>query len=266
MTIRQLSSLLVSQIAAGEVVQRPSSVVKELVENAFDSGATRIEIDIEGGGRDLIRILDDGQGISRADLPLAVAPHATSKIFELEDLDAIQTMGFRGEALASIASVSRLAITSRTSGNDEGWRIEASGEDVSQATPAASPPGTAIDVRTLFFNTPARRRFLKSDRAETTRVSEQVRSLALSRPGVALKLRSEGRTLLDFPRVDSPAVRVAAVLGEESEATLLEVHGEAGDVSEPSTYISVWGLVGRPETARPHSAPAAIRHQWSDIQ
>jgi DNA mismatch repair protein MutL len=251
MTIRQLSSLLVSQIAAGEVVQRPSSVVKELVENAFDSGATRIEIDIEGGGRDLVRILDDGEGISRADLPLAVAPHATSKIFELGDLDAIQTMGFRGEALASIASVSRLAITSRTSGNEEGWRIEASGEDVSEATPAASPPGTAIDVRTLFFNTPARRRFLKSDRAETTRVSEQVRSLALSRPGVALKLRSEGRTLLDFPRVDSPAARVAAVLGEESEATLLEVHGEAGDVSEPSTYISVWGLVGRPETARP---------------
>ena len=251
MPIRRLPPLLVSQIAAGEVVERPASVVKELVENAFDARATSIEIEIEGGGRDLIRIRDDGVGMPPEDLPLAVAAHATSKIHEVEDLESIQTMGFRGEALASIRSVARLSLTSRTNDQEEGWQLEASGDEFSEAVPVAAPVGTTIEVRTLFFNTPARRRFLKSERAETTRISEQVRTLALSRPGVAITLRSDGRTLLDFPRVDSPADRVAIVLGEASKDSLLEVHGEAGSVSEPASYISVWGLVGRPETSRP---------------
>jgi DNA mismatch repair protein MutL len=187
MAIRELSPLVVNQIAAGEVVERPASVVKELVENAFDAAATRIEIDLEGGGRDRIRIIDNGCGINHTELALAVAPHATSKIVNLDDLESVMSMGFRGEALASIASVSRLAITSRVADEDSAWTIDVEGTEVGEPRPAAAPTGTAIDVKTLFFNTPARRRFLKSERAETARVSEIVRTLALSRPGIAMR-------------------------------------------------------------------------------
>ena len=251
MPIRQLSPLLVSQIAAGEVVERPASIAKELLENTFDAGATRVEIDLEGGGRDLFKISDDGSGIPREDLPLAVAPHATSKIVDLTDLESVSTMGFRGEALASIAAVSRLSITSRAAGCDEAWRMDVEGDSIGDPEPVAAPSGTTIEVRTLFFNTPARRRFLKSERAETARISEVVRTLAISRPGVAIRLRSEGRVLLDLPKEDDPARRIAAVLGEENGSDLVPVHGEIGDPSEPSTFSTVWGLVGRPQTARP---------------
>ena len=253
MPIRQLPQTLVSQIAAGEVVERPASVVKELLENAFDAGATRVEIDLEGGGRDLVRIRDDGGGIAREELPLALAPHATSKISRFEDLDTIATMGFRGEALASIASVSRLRMTSRVAGSDEAWVIEHEDDQESEPTPSSAPLGTSIEVRTLFYNTPARRRFLKSERAETSRVSEVVRVLGLSRPGVAIQLRSDGRTIVDFPAEDDPARRVAAVIGAGPDDRLLEVRGEAGDEADPSSLVSVWGLVGRPEDARPTS-------------
>ena len=250
MPIRELTPLIINQIAAGEVVERPASVVKELIENAFDAGATRIEIDLEGGGRDRIRVIDNGSGISAEELHLAVAPHATSKIVDLDDLEAVLTMGFRGEALASIASVSRLALTSRVKDDDEGWLLEVEGASIAPPRPTAAAVGTTIDVKTLFFNTPARRRFLKSERAETARVSETVRTLALSRPGVAMTLRSEGRVLVDLASEDDPARRVAAVLGETN---LLSVHGEVGLVSEPMTYASIWGLIGKPEVARPTS-------------
>ncbi|MCH2161521.1 MAG: DNA mismatch repair endonuclease MutL [Phycisphaerales bacterium] len=256
MPIRRLSQTLVSQIAAGEVVERPASVVKELLENAFDAGATRVEVDLEGGGRDLVRIRDDGGGIPRDELPLAIAAHATSKITELADLEAVATMGFRGEALASIASVSRLRLVSRTPSSDEAWALEVAGEECGDPSPTAGPPGTSIEVRTLFFNTPARRRFLKSERAETSRVSDVVRMLGLSRPGVAITLRSEGRTLVDLPAEDDPGRRIAAVLGMDRDTRLLEVRGEAGDASDPSSLVSVWGLVGLPEDARP-----TARHQ-----
>src|SRR5262249_42698154 len=154
--IHQLSPELVNQIAAGEVIERPASVVKELVENSLDARATRIEIDVEAGGARLIRVRDDGEGIAAEDVPLALLPHATSKIATLEDLERVRTLGFRGEALPSIASVARFALTSRARGQERAWQVEAGGGRVSAPKPAAHPPGTTIEVRDLFHNVPAR--------------------------------------------------------------------------------------------------------------
>ena len=181
MPIRPLSTLLINQIAAGEVVERPANVAKELVENAIDAGATRIEVLVEGGGRERLRVVDNGGGIPFDELPLAVAPHATSKIGSLDDLDAIATMGFRGEALASIGAVSRMILTSRAAGANEGGRITVEGDSVTGPEPAGCPPGTTVDVRQLFARTPARRKFLKADGAETRRIRELLLRLALAR-------------------------------------------------------------------------------------
>ncbi|MEE2973214.1 MAG: DNA mismatch repair endonuclease MutL [Planctomycetota bacterium] len=250
MPIRRLSPALVNQIAAGEVVERPASVVKELLENAFDAGAARIEIEIAGGGRDLIRVSDDGGGIDPADLPLAVESHATSKVSKAADLDAISTMGFRGEALASIAAVGRFSIESRTPDHEEAWRLEVVDGRASEPVPAAGPVGTRVEVRHLFQAIPARRRFLKSESAESTRVAEVVRLLALTRPAVGIRLVSNGRTLLDLPATEDPARRILGVLGPELEGRLLPVAGEIGEASD-GTLVTCWGLVGTPETARP---------------
>ncbi len=246
MPIRLLPRQLVDQIAAGEVVERPASVVKELVENALDAGAARIEVDVEGGGADRIAVTDDGSGIAEAELPLAVASHATSKIATSDDLAAIVTMGFRGEALASVASVSRLSITSRPRGAVAAARIAVEGGEAGPVAPAAGPPGTRVEVRQLFWNVPARRKFLRSAATELGRIEEVLESIALCRPGVAFRLVSEGKVRVDLPAAEDPARRVRAVLGDAADA-LLEVQA---DLDLGGSPLAVWGLVGRPELAR----------------
>src|SRR5438552_5311434 len=199
--IQQLSPSLVNRIAAGEVIERPASVVKELVENSLDAGATAIIVEVEDGGRELIRVIDDGGGISAAELPLAFASHATSKLITDDDLFAIRTMGFRGEALASIGAVSQARILSRTNESDAAWEIHNRGGAISDAQAAAGNVGTTVEVRNLFYNTPARRKFMKGTATEFGHVSETLLRLALPHPRIAFKLLHNGRGALDLPVV-----------------------------------------------------------------
>lgn len=245
--IRVMSTLLAGQIAAGEVVERPASVVKELVENALDAGSERITIDIEQGGIELIRISDDGGGIDPRDLPLALAPHATSKIGRAEDLDHIATLGFRGEALASIASIARVSIRSRTAGHPGASEIAAEGSQISEVRPAAGPVGTTVTVRNLFFNTPARRKFLRTIQTEQSRCVDAARDLAMGHPAVGFTVIADGRRLLELPAGQSPRDRALALLGRELESELLEVHA---DEMDDARGVTLWGLVGRPSVAR----------------
>jgi len=208
--IQQLPSQLIDQIAAGEVVERPASVLKELLENSLDAEARRIEVDVEAGGKRLIRVRDDGIGIEPDDLPLALARHATSKIREFCDLEHVQSLGFRGEALPSIASISRLRITSRRRGADSGWAIGVEGGAVVEPLqPAAHPEGTTIEVRDLFYNTPARRKFLRADGTELQHVQGLLRRLALSRFDVGFTLRHQGKPLFQLPPAPAQAAREA---------------------------------------------------------
>src|SRR5688572_10932563 len=199
MPIRVLPSELVDQIAAGEVIERPASVVKELVENSLDSGARHIDIDIERGGVGHIRVRDDGCGMDGEDLALAISRHATSKIASLDDLESVTTLGFRGEALPSIASVARLRIVSRAAFADRGAEINVDGGAVSGVKPAARPLGTTIEVRDLLFNVPARRKFVRSDSTELSHIARLMERLALSRFDVGFRVRSGERVLLDAP-------------------------------------------------------------------
>lgn len=215
--IKLLSTRLANQIAAGEVVERPSSVIKELLENSLDAGATRLDIDIEDGGIKLIRVRDNGGGIDDEDLPLALSRHATSKIYELDDLEAVATLGFRGEALASISSVARLALISSTSDSGVGWQVVAAGRDMeAKISPAPHPRGTTVEVRDLFFNTPARRKFLRTEKTEYTHLEDVVKRLALSRFDVAFNLRHNGRAIYSWRAGNSRAEqerRIAQVCG-----------------------------------------------------
>lgn len=245
--IKPLSALLASQIAAGEVVERPASVVKELVENALDAGASRIAVDLELGGTELVRISDDGHGIHPDDLPLAVAPHATSKVSTPEDLDRIATLGFRGEALASIASVSRFSIRSRTAENSAATVLDGEGDQAKPPRPVAGPVGTSITIRTLFFNTPARRKFLKTVATEQGRCLDTLRELAMARPHVSFAATCDGRSVLDLPPAQSPRDRAVAILGKELSGELLDV---SADQFDDNRGIALWGLVGRPGVAR----------------
>src|SRR5499427_7417099 len=233
MPIRQLSEAVVNRIAAGEVVERPASVVKELVENALDAGARRIDILTDGGGRRLIRITDDGEGMTRADLALAVERHATSKLDD-DDLIAISTLGFRGEALPSIGAAARLTITTRHADEPHAWTIDVDAGSKSEVKPAALGQGTRVDVRDLFYATPARLKFLKSDRTEAEAVRDVVRRLAMSRPDVAFTLSGEERAPLHFAAVlaDSAGrlVRLGDVLGGEFRGNAIEVAAEREDV------------------------------------
>ena len=235
MPIRPLPPQLVNQIAAGEVVERPASVVKELLENSLDAGARSIEIDVEEGGKRLIRIRDDGCGIPREELSLALARHATSKIGSLEDLELVASLGFRGEALPSIASVSRLTLVSAIEGAQSGWRLESDGsEQPGEPAPAPHPPGTTVEVRDLFFNVPARRKFLRTEATEFRHIEEVVRRIALSRPGVAFQLRHNRRVLWRLDPVDTPEAerrRLARLCGPEFVEHALFMTQEAAGLS-----------------------------------
>ncbi len=243
MSIRILPDELVDQIAAGEVIERAASVVKELAENSLDAGARRIEIDLEKGGSGLIRVRDDGAGIPADELAVAIARHATSKIGSLEDLEAVATLGFRGEALPSIASVSRLRLTSCVEGAAHAAEIRVDGGTVSDIRPASHPRGTTIEVRDLFFNVPARRKFVRSEATENGHISRLVERLSLSRFDVSFRLRNGERVLLDAPASAAAPNRLRAVLGGEFVAGCLAVEHHAGPVE-----ISGW--IGCPTVSR----------------
>ena len=218
MSIQQLPSLLINQIAAGEVVERPASVLKELLENSLDAGATRLWVDIDQGGLQRIRVRDNGSGIPREELPLALARHATSKITSLDDLQRVTSLGFRGEALPSIASVSRLSLTSAVAGAPSAWRVQVEGSaDPGAAEPAAHPIGTTVDVAQLFFNVPARRKFLRTEKTEFSHLEEVARRIALSRFDVGMQLTHNGREVLNLAQGDTSAARdqrVGSVFGQ----------------------------------------------------
>ncbi|MTW21020.1 DNA mismatch repair endonuclease MutL [Allochromatium palmeri] len=256
--IRILSDHLVNQIAAGEVVERPASVVKELIENSLDAGCTRLEIDVEQGGSKRLRVRDDGRGIPPDQLALALARHATSKLAELADLEAVGTLGFRGEALPSIASVSRLTLTSRVRpdpddalsdrAGDSAWEVAVALDGrLDGPRPAAHPPGTSVEVRDLFFNTPARRKFLRTEKTEFDHVEQVVRRLALARPEVALELRHNGRVVHQLPAADGRPEAVQArldlLLGAGFSEQSLDI-----DVSAVDLRLSGW--VRRPAFSR----------------
>lgn len=245
--IHLLSPRLANQIAAGEVVERPASVAKELLENSLDSGARRIDVEVEQGGIKLLKVRDDGGGIAPDDLPLALARHATSKIRELEDLEAVLSMGFRGEALASISSVSRLTLTSRTADADQAWQVETEGRDMEpRVQPAAHPVGTSVEVRDLFFNTPARRKFLRAEKTEFDHLQEVIKRLALARFDVAFHLRHNGKTVFALHEAGdeiSRARRVASVCGPAFLEQALPIEIERGG-------LRLWGWVGLPTFSR----------------
>ena len=246
MSIRQLPPQLIDQIAAGEVVERPASVIKELVENSLDAGAGQIEIEIDGGGLRRCLVRDDGSGIPPEELALALSRHATSKIASLADLEHVATLGFRGEALPSIASVSRLELTSRTSGADAGWTVTADGGRLAAPAPAAHPQGTTVLVQDLFFNTPARRRFMRSERTESGHVEGLARRLALSRFDTGFSLRRDGRALFDLRRARDAGARVrrvAEICGEAFAAHVLELEQSAAGL-----HLSGW--LGLPTFSR----------------
>ncbi|WP_042010460.1 DNA mismatch repair endonuclease MutL [Aeromonas fluvialis] len=250
MPIRILPPILANQIAAGEVVERPSSVVKELVENSLDAGADRVEIDIDKGGAKLIRIRDNGCGVAKDELVLALSRHATSKVATLDDLEGINSLGFRGEALASISSVSRLTFTSRTAEQSEAWQAQAEGREMSVTIkPAAHPVGTTVEVVDLFFNTPARRKFMRSEKTEFAHIDELVRRIALSRFDATLILRHNGKVVRQYKAantVPEQERRLAAVCGTPFMHHALAVESEHSDVR-------LWGWLATPEGARPQN-------------
>jgi DNA mismatch repair protein MutL len=244
--IRSLPAELVNQIAAGEVIERPASVVKELIENSLDAGARRIDVDIEEGGARLIRVRDDGSGIEVDDLPLAISAHATSKIASFEDLEKVGTLGFRGEALPSIASVSRFAMTSRTATAANAMRIEVDGGKPHSQRPAQHAQGTSVEVRDLFYNLPARRKFLRAERTEFNHIDDLVKSIALARDSVEIRLSNNGKVVRLYKPLRSAEEagrRVADVLGEDFVGNSLRVdHHGAG--------MRLSGWVGLPTASR----------------
>jgi DNA mismatch repair protein MutL len=245
--IHQLSPRLANQIAAGEVVERPASVIKELLENCLDAQANKIDVDVEQGGVKLMRVRDNGTGIGEQDLALALSRHATSKITSLDDLESVQSLGFRGEALASVSSVSRLTLTSNTQDQDSAWQVITEGRDMAaQLQPAAHPIGTTVEVRDLFFNTPARRKFLRTEKTEFSHLEEVVKRLALSRFDVAFSLKHNQKVIHNLRPADTQAAqekRVASVCGPAFMQQALHIEMEAPG-------LRLWGWVGLPTFSR----------------
>ena len=263
--IQQLGVRLSNQIAAGEVVERPASVVKELLENSLDAGSRRIDVDLEAGGVRLIRVRDDGLGIHKDDLTLALSRHATSKIEVVGDLEAVETLGFRGEALASLASVSRLTLTSNlTNSADSAWRITVSGALMKpELVPAAHPRGTTVEVKDLFFNTPARRKFLKTERTELQKIEDVVRKLGLSHPEVSFNIQHNGKLIRQYSGArskDEISRRVASVFGPAFLKSAIYFEDENvndSDISVPNAFkggdskgMSLRGWIGLPTYSR----------------
>jgi DNA mismatch repair protein MutL len=277
MPIQQLPDHLINQIAAGEVVERPASVIKELVENSLDAGAQAVQIDVMAGGQKLIRIRDDGKGISVDELALALSRHATSKISSLDDLEAVASLGFRGEALPSIASVARLTLCSHTADGDSAWQVEADGGAVSDPKPAAHPQGTTVEVHDLFYNTPARRRFLRTERTEFGHIEKWVRRLALSRPEISFTLTHNQRAVLQTPAARSEEEqrqRVAKICGNAFAEQCVYVEHETDGIalsgwiglptfnrSQPD--MQYWFVNGRSVTDKTLSH--AVRHAYRDV-
>src|SRR5690349_353491 len=243
--IRVLPQLLVSQIAAGEVVERPASVLKELLENSLDAGASTIAVTLDEGGVRRVQVEDDGAGIARDELPLALARHATSKIASLEDLEAVATMGFRGEALASIAAVARLSLSSRARDAAHGSTVRCEGGELGELEPAARAQGTTVTVSDLYFNTPARRKFLKTEATEFGHCDEVFRRVALARPDVGFSLRHNGRASRQL-RAHSLVERAAALLGREIAEASVPIEVGAGG-------MTLTGLAGTPQAAQPRA-------------
>ena len=247
MPIAQLAPQLINQIAAGEVIERPASVLKELLENSLDAGATTIDVDVEQGGIKLCRVRDNGVGIAADELLLALSRHATSKIASLEDLEHVASLGFRGEALPSIASVSRLTLLSRQRGMDSAWTVGSADADAAFAPrPAAGREGTSVEVRDLFYNIPARRRFLRAERTEYSHLDKVARQIVLSRFGVAFRLHHNGKSILNLPSAQSneqKAQRVASICGQEFIENALVIEHSVGD-------MRLHGWVARPVFSR----------------
>ena len=245
-SIQLLPDLLVNQIAAGEVIERPAAALKELLENSLDAGATDIAVQLDGGGIKLLRVRDNGNGIARHELQLAVMRHATSKIATLDDLLRVTSMGFRGEALASISAVARLTLTSRTATDSHAWKIEVADGSFGEPSPASHAQGTTVEIRELYFNTPARRKFLKTESTEFSWCEEAFKRIALSRPDVAFSLQHNGRTVWQLPASNGGQAalkRVAALLGDE--------FGQAAvSVSRNAANLSLQGLAALPAYSR----------------
>ena len=281
MPIRPLPDVLINQIAAGEVVERPASVVKELVENALDAGAGRVDIDLEDGGIRLIRIRDDGLGIEAEELPIAIQRHATSKIASLDDLEGVSTLGFRGEALPSIASVSRFALISRTREAAHATAIEVDGGRISPPAPRAHPPGTTVEVRDLFYNVPARRRFLRAERTELSHIEDWLRQLALARPDVELRVSHNGKPSRRWKgeRDLLSGERLHEALGPDFVRHALRV--EHGGVDEDGRGLKLQGWIAEPSynrastdqqflfvngrAVRDRSVAHAVRQAFADV-
>lgn len=241
--VRLLPDNVANQIAAGEVVERPASVLKELVENAIDAGASRIDVEVGGGGRALIKVVDDGQGMSQDDALMALERHATSKVVDAADLEHVGTLGFRGEAIPSIASVSRLSITTRRAQDDTGYRVVVHGGVIQEAVEVGCRIGTTVEMRDLFYNIPARRKFLKSQTTENSHLATALVRLALGWPEAAFRYTSGGKLLYDLPKVADPMARVAALLGRDTARSMLPLDIDAGPVR-------LTGLLGLPSISR----------------
>src|SRR3989338_2249627 len=258
--IHLLPDLLINQIAAGEVIERPASALKELLENSLDAGATDIAVQIEGGGVRLLRVRDNGKGIARDDLPLALMRHATSKIAGLDDLQRVASMGFRGEALASMAAVAQLSLTSRTTtrsrtaSDAHGWKVEARDGQMSEPVPVSHAQGSTVELRELYFNTPARRKFLKSEATEFAHCEETFKRIALSRPDVAFSLQHNGKTVWQLPTIrgqQSSQSLTESGLGERISALLGEEFGHAAvTVERQAANLTLRGLAALPAYSR----------------